>query len=53
MWFVYPDLPTGPSRPLNFMAENEAKHTAVKLFENNVAHSYVKVRIYFNWFCIS
>ena len=43
MWFVYPDLPTGPSRARNFMAMEEAKHTAVEEFENNVAHSYVKV----------
>ena len=45
IWYVYPDLPTGPSRALDFMAKNEAKHTPIELFENNVAHSYVKVLI--------
>ena len=43
MWFVYPDIPTGPSGQMNFMAEREARRTKITKFENNVAHSYNKV----------
>ncbi|XP_062576125.1 protein DDB_G0287365-like [Saccostrea cucullata] len=39
MWFVYPDIPTGPSRTKNFMQEMEARRTKIKLLKNNVFHS--------------
>ncbi|XP_062611584.1 protein DDB_G0287365-like [Saccostrea cucullata] len=41
MWFVYPDIPTGPSHDKNFMAEKEARRTKITKYLNNVHHSYV------------
>lgn len=43
IWFIFPDSPLGPSATKNFMRPNEAKHTAIELFTNNVIHSYKKV----------
>ncbi|KAK3084102.1 hypothetical protein FSP39_008198, partial [Pinctada imbricata] len=45
-WYVYPDLPTGPSRDLGHMAYKEARNTAIKEFYNNVAHSYDKAGLF-------
>ncbi|XP_033757909.1 cell surface hyaluronidase-like [Pecten maximus] len=39
-WFVFPKEPIGDSTGLGFMALDEAKHTAIYEFYNNVAHSY-------------
>ncbi|XP_067664214.1 cell surface hyaluronidase-like [Haliotis asinina] len=39
IWYVYPDEPMGPSFGLGFFQKNEAKHTALLEFNNNVAHS--------------
>ncbi|XP_060073811.1 cell migration-inducing and hyaluronan-binding protein-like [Ylistrum balloti] len=39
-WFVFPNEPIGESTGLGFMAVDEAKHTAIYEFYNNVAHSY-------------
>lgn len=41
MWYVYPDLPTGPSREKDFMQDKEARHTKITLYKNNVQHSYL------------
>ena len=38
-WYNYPDLPTGPSRDMDFMAFKEARFTKIYEFYNNVAHS--------------
>ena len=38
IWYLFPDAPVGPSVGL-FFKKREAKHTAITLFENNVAHS--------------
>ncbi|KAK3087782.1 hypothetical protein FSP39_010532 [Pinctada imbricata] len=45
-WFIYPDLPTGPSRNLNLTQFEESKHTEIMLFENNVAHSYMRAGLF-------
>lgn len=42
IWFIFPDSPLGPTATKNFMRPNEAKHTAIELFTNNVIHSYKK-----------
>lgn len=39
-WYTYPRLPLPPSEDKGFMQMDEARHTAVYQFENNVAHSY-------------
>ncbi|KAK3083547.1 hypothetical protein FSP39_025202 [Pinctada imbricata] len=46
MWFVYPDIPTGPSSTMNLMAEREARRTKITKFENNVCHSYNKAGLF-------
>ncbi|KAJ8300466.1 hypothetical protein KUTeg_021985 [Tegillarca granosa] len=38
-WFLFPEEPIGDSRKLHFMEKNEATHTAITEFYNNVAHS--------------
>ncbi|XP_046566225.1 cell surface hyaluronidase-like, partial [Haliotis rubra] len=42
IWYVYPDEPMGPSFGLGFFQKNEAKHTALLEFNNNVAHSNIQ-----------
>ena len=44
-WFIYPNEPIDASEGLGMMALNEAKHTAIFEFNNNVAHSNKKVSI--------
>ncbi|XP_022330330.2 cell surface hyaluronidase CEMIP2-like [Crassostrea virginica] len=46
MWFVYPDLPTGPSRTMDFMQNKEARHTKITLYKNNVHHSYIRAGLF-------
>ncbi|XP_060076275.1 cell surface hyaluronidase-like, partial [Ylistrum balloti] len=38
-WFIYPDIPLAGSATKGFMQRNEARHTAIMEFYNNVAHS--------------
>ena len=42
-WFIYPNEPIDASEGSGMMALNEAKHTAIFEFNNNVAHSNQKV----------
>ena len=44
-WFIYPNEPIDASEGSGMMALNEAKHTAIFEFNNNVAHSNKKVSI--------
>ncbi|OWF43992.1 Transmembrane protein 2 [Mizuhopecten yessoensis] len=39
IWFIFPDLPLGPSADKGFMKMFEARYTAITEFTNNVAHS--------------
>ncbi|XP_060081443.1 protein DDB_G0287365-like [Ylistrum balloti] len=39
IWFIFPDLPLGPSADKGFMNMYEARYTAITEFSNNVAHS--------------
>jgi len=39
IWFIYPDLPLGPSANKGFMKEKEAMFTAITEMDNNVIHS--------------
>ncbi|XP_078319448.1 cell surface hyaluronidase-like [Crassostrea virginica] len=41
-WFIYPNEPIDASAGKGMMALNEAKHTAIFEFNNNVAHSNQK-----------
>ncbi|XP_052080396.1 cell surface hyaluronidase-like [Mytilus californianus] len=41
-WFTYPRIPTGPSANKGYMLKDEARHTAITEFDNNVAHSNEK-----------
>lgn len=50
MWYVYPDLPTGPSREKDFMQDKEARHTKITLYKNNVQHSYLVVSVPYSKF---
>ena len=47
-WFIYPNEPIDASEGSGMMALNEAKHTAIFEFNNNVAHSNKKVSININ-----
>lgn len=47
IWYVYPDLPTGPSREKDFMQDKEARHTKITLYKNNVQHSYLVVSVHY------
>ncbi|XP_063436803.1 uncharacterized protein LOC134718239 [Mytilus trossulus] len=38
-WIIFPDIPTGPSESLGFMAFDEARHTKITEMSNNAAHS--------------
>ncbi|CAC5383977.1 TEME2 [Mytilus coruscus] len=38
-WFTYPRIPLGPSADKGYMLKDEARHTAITEFDNNVAHS--------------
>ncbi|XP_069115544.1 cell surface hyaluronidase-like [Argopecten irradians] len=39
IWFIFPDLPLGPSADKGFMKMYEARYTAITEFSNNVVHS--------------
>ncbi|CAG2235555.1 TEME2 [Mytilus edulis] len=41
-WFTYPRIPTGPSADKGYMLKDEARHTVITEFDNNVAHSNKK-----------
>ncbi|KAK3087473.1 hypothetical protein FSP39_006382 [Pinctada imbricata] len=43
-WFLFPDEPLGPSRTLQMMHYDEARHTPILEINNNVAHSNIVVR---------
>lgn len=47
------DSPLGPSATKNFMRPNEAKHTAIELFTNNVIHSYKKIFKQQTTYCVT
>ncbi|XP_063411187.1 cell migration-inducing and hyaluronan-binding protein-like [Mytilus trossulus] len=38
-WFTYPRIPLGPSADKGYMLQDEARHTVISEFDNNVAHS--------------
>ncbi|XP_033732709.1 cell surface hyaluronidase-like isoform X2 [Pecten maximus] len=38
-WFIYPDIPLAGSATKGYMQREEARHTAITEFTNNVAHS--------------
>ncbi|XP_021362399.1 transmembrane protein 2-like [Mizuhopecten yessoensis] len=39
IWYIFPFEPLGPSRGKGYMEPEEASHTAITKFYNNVAHS--------------
>ncbi|XP_046367425.2 cell surface hyaluronidase-like [Haliotis rufescens] len=39
IWYVFPEEPQGPSYGLGFLQRDEARHTALLEFNNNVGHS--------------
>ena len=39
IWFIIPDIITGPSRPLNFFQRKEQKYYPITEFRDNVVHS--------------
>lgn len=49
-WFVYPNEPLDASEGLGMMDLYEAMHTAIFEFDNNVAHSNVKVTHVITWY---
>ncbi|XP_052081131.1 cell migration-inducing and hyaluronan-binding protein-like [Mytilus californianus] len=38
-WYTYPRIPLGPSADKGYMLKDEARHTVISEFDNNVAHS--------------
>ena len=48
IWIIFPDEPLGPSKDKGYMQFEEAKRTAFYEFENNVAHSNLRVSLVYS-----